>query len=272
MKKNHRILRGAAIALAGLLLGGALDAARAATITTTNGSIVLGFREASSSTAYLVDLGNFSTFQNATGTITLSLGNIGADLQATFGGNGTWYTRSDLFWGVFGTSNVSNPNLYASRERTNPSTPSAPWPNLSGSLTDRQNTATNVIAVSQTWLNGKTSTANSNFGTVQSGVSGQQSYYTQVATVGVTDFGSTSQWSSIEGSFANGAAGTVLDFFRVPNPNVSGGTPSSFGSFSINTSGQVSFTAIPEPSTYALMAFAGTVFLVFVRRRKALNS
>ena len=257
----------------GLAVGFSPGLSRAATINTsaTLGSVVLGFREDGSTTAYLVNLGVYTQFTGATpGSVTaLSLGNIGADLSTTFGIG--WNTRSDLYWGVFGTSNTSNPNLYASRARTNVSTPSAPWPNLSGSLTDRQNTAGQIGNVFA-WIDGKSSTANSNFGVVQSSVSGSASYYVQVATPSVTDFGNTSQWTSIEGSFGSGTSGTVLDFFRVPNATLNGGVPSNLGSFSINNSGNVSFTAVPEPSTYALLALAGTVFMIFVRIRKAQQS
>ncbi|MCX6970883.1 MAG: PEP-CTERM sorting domain-containing protein [Verrucomicrobia bacterium] len=258
---------------AGLAAGFSPGASEAATINTSAalGSVVLGFREDGSSTAYLVNLGSFSQFVNATpGSVTaLSLGSIGVDLIATFGGS--WNTRTDLYWGVFGTSNTSNPNLYASKARTNVNTPGTPWPNLSGSLTDRQNTAGQIGNVFA-WIDGKSSTANSNVGIVQSGVSGSASYYVQVATPSTTDFGATSQWTSIEGSFGNGTSGTVLDFFRVPNGNLNGGVPTNLGAFRINNSGGVTFTAVPEPSTYALLALTGTVFMVFVRRRKALQS
>ena len=196
----------------GLAVGLTPGQSGATTITSGIGYITLGFRADGSNTAYLVNLGNSTVFTGAVANsvTTLSLGNLGVDLQNTFGNGGNWYDRADLYWGVFGTSNSGNPNLYASKARTDVNTPGTPWPNLSGSLTDRQNTANQISNVTASF-NGQTATANSNVAWVQSGVSGAASYAVQVGTPSVTDFCSTSQWTSIEGSFASGTSGTVLD-------------------------------------------------------------
>ena len=61
-----------------------------------------------------------------------------------------------------------------------------------------------------------------------------------------------------------GGGTQVLDFFAQ-----SSGATVSLGKFTINdTTGAVTFTAVPEPSTYMLLALSGTVFMVFIRRRR----
>lgn len=80
------------------------------------------------------------------------------------------------------------------------------------------------------------------------------------------------------GSFgAAGAVENVLDLYRVQADNtIDGqfgfGSPIRAGAFmgsvTINQSGDVSFVAVPEPSTYALLAFAALVVAFAIRRRR----
>ena len=56
-------------------------------------------------------------------------------------------------------------------------------------------------------------------------------------TSGVSDFGSTSGWDSIEGDFGAGASGTVLDIFRIAKSGVT-----FFGTLTISSSGVITFT------------------------------
>ena len=79
--------------------------------------------------------------------------------------------------------------------------------------------------------------------TFQPNFAGAASYAFQAATPGTSDFSSLSQWTSIEGSFANGPANAVLDLFRI------GSAVSHVGSFSIDTEGRIRFTAVPLPAS-----------------------
>jgi hypothetical protein len=246
---------------------------RAATITAGNSDLFLAFRETASSTAYIVKIGTVSQYNAggafATGSTQLSLGNIGTDLQNTFGLS--WFSSSDVSWGVFGFSNVSNPSLYSSVARTSPGTTAAGF-NGPTTLEDRQGTQGNIGNV-VSWVNGKTSTANSNVGVVQSGVSGLASYYNEVSVQGSSDFGTTSNWTSIEGSFGGGSANAVLDLYRYPNDIVFGGTGAitNLGKFTITDAGAVTFTAaVPEPSSLGLLAVVGAGLAGFYRRRQQL--
>lgn len=210
-----------------------------------NGDVFLGFRASGgqgADTSYLVNLGPDTAFRNASpgSALTLtSLGSLGADLVAQYGSD--WATRGDLFWGVFGTRNSTSPAVYGSRERPTPGTASAPWPELS--LASRNSVTTQTLSVLEgiNGYRGRSATANSTVAAFQSNFSGSASYNFQVAAAGTTDFGSLSQWGSIEGDFASGASGTVLDFYRL-----SGSTTApvqNLGRFTISGAGLVTFTA-----------------------------
>jgi hypothetical protein len=237
----------------------ALPARAAVVAAPANNDIFLGFRASGNlgaTTSYLVNLGQYSQFRDATpgSTISLgSLGDIGADLVAAFGSD--WNTRNDLFWGIFGVSNTANPTVYASREQSG-----AAWPALD--LTARGTTASSIVSVLQgtNGYQGRESTASSTVAVFQPNSSSASSYNRQVATAGTNDFGSLSEWSGIEGNFGNGVAGTTLDLYRIGSLGVT-----SPGFFSINNSGALSFTAVPEPSA-VLLGLAGSVLLVTRRR------
>jgi hypothetical protein len=240
---------------------------------TGSGWLILAFRDNTNS--YLVRLGTTSTFTSQAQGQTFSLstignsgsgiGNIGTDLNSIFPG---WQTSSSVYWGIFAWSSGSiDPGLYASKARTSPGTQSTPF---TGPTSQGDRSATqNQIAQVENWFQGKTSTTNSNYAAVQPNtVTGSASYITQVATPSVTDFGSTSSWNSIEGNFANGTSNAVLDLYRITAVT---GVISTPGYFTINDSGSVNFTTVPEPSTYAMMVGGLGLLIGFQRSRSRLQ-
>ncbi|MFA7344639.1 MAG: PEP-CTERM sorting domain-containing protein [Terrimicrobiaceae bacterium] len=253
----------ALLAIAGLVLG--TPPARAV-LTAVDGDVLLGFRETvSPQNAFVVNLGQYTQFTNAAPGATLTFGSLstfGVDLEATFGAG--WNTRSDLYWGVFGNYSGNLVSIYASRARTVAGTPATAWGNPSQTV--RNNTSGGIDTVKVGFVNtllttesGNTTNAGFQIGT------GSGRYYAGVNTS--PDFSTSSPFNGagIEGAFS----GTkVLDLFALSSsPTV------RLGTFTINeTSGQVTFTAVPEPSTYMLFAFAGAVFMAFIRRRRALQN
>ena len=194
--------------------------------------------------SYLVKLGQDTTFRNAAlgSSFTVSgLGDIAADLVAKYGA--TWNTRGDVFWAVFGVRPSTSSILYASRKRSPVTTIATAWPILD--TTGRNTTASQITSVLEGLYGykGRDVTANSTVATFQPNASGASSYNYQVATAGTTDFGSTSSWSSIEGDFGNGSAGTALDLFRLAGSGVT-----RVGSFTLSNAGVVRFTAPPSPT------------------------
>lgn len=268
MKKTIRHFRIAAVALASLAAGAATGWS-AVVPNPQQGDIFIGFRASGGdggSTSYLINLGSSLQFRNAAPGTSFSLnsiGNIFNDLVAIYGDD--WSTRADLSWGVFGHTTSASSTLYASRSRVDINTPAAAWTSLTSTALNSVDSQIGAVIDNINGYRGRDATANSPVATIQPNFAGSASYNQQVATPGTTDFGSLSQWTSIEGTFANGASGTVLDFFRLSTGGVS-----NLGAFSINNNGVITFTAsaVPEPSTYALILAATGIAVLSVRMRK----
>lgn len=209
------------------------------------GDIFLAFRATDGQggeTSYLIDLGQDTTFRNAAAgsVLTLtSIGDVGADLIATYGSD--WATRPGVQWAVFGTRSSTSSSVYASRERNPVSSPSVAWPALA--LDSRNSTSSQISSVVEGigGYRGRTATANSTVGTLQPNGTGASNYAFQVGTAGTSDFGTLSQWGTIEGTFANGVGGTALDLYRISGSTT---TPvQNLGTFTISSAGVVKFTA-----------------------------
>lgn len=245
-------------------------AVHATTVPTPGaGDIFLGFRASGGqggSVSYLVNIGNDVTYRNApvgTSFTVSGLGDIGADLVSTFGIN--WKTRADLYWGIFGTRVGVSSTVYGSREQSPFGTYTSAWDPLDS--TGRNVTSSNISSVISGvgGYTGGDATINSSAATIQTNTTQASSYNYQVATTGTTDFGSVSRWSSIEGSFGSGTAGTALDLYRIGSAGVT-----RTGTFTIDDSGTVGFAApIPEPSSAAFVAAALSLVAVLSRRRRS---
>lgn len=253
------------LAFTGLALAWSGSSTAAPVPVPASGDVFVGFRAADgegAASSYLIKIGPDLTFRNAEeGAVfaVAGLGNIGADLAGAFGAN--WHSRNDLYWGIFASRLSVNSSVYASRARIN-GQPAEPWPALGQN--SRNATAQTVIDVTLGLggYDGSEATANSPVATFQLNSSSESSYSKQVATPGTSDFGSLSQWTSIEASFAQGAAGAALDFFRI------GSTGSALvGTFTIDATGAIRFAAPSAASNQdsdqdgfadAIEALAGT--------------
>lgn len=224
-------------AVAGSILS--VTSAFAATVPVPqSGEIYLAFRatgEPGGTQSYIVKLGLDNTFRLATSSFTVSgLGDIGADLTSVYGAG--WSSRSDLTWGIFGVRTGTNPIVYGSRERSPVTSDSAAWPVLDN--TGRNTTAGQITSVLESigGYRGREATSNSAVATIQPNSADASSYNKQVATSGTNDFGSLSEWTSIEGDFANGPGGTALDLYRIAGSGVT-----RVGNFTISAAGIVQF-------------------------------
>lgn len=256
--------RGLKAALAASLFLTGIVSVHAATVAAPNsGDLFLAFRVeggVGANTSYIVNIGSDLNYRNAAaGSVqVLTLTGVGADLAATYGAG--WDTRADLHWAIFGARLSVNSAVYASFERDNLGSAAAAPPSLTQQA--RNATAGSIIDVVTGYSLGDT-TLNNPAGTFQTNSANDSSYFKQVATAGTTDFGSLSQWNSIEGNFGGGAAGTALDLYRVGGTGVT-----SVGTFSINNLGDVTFAAVPEPGV-SVLAIAGAALGLTSRRRRA---
>jgi hypothetical protein len=212
----------------------------------------------STSQDYMIDLGPYSGY--ASESFPTSVTNIGADLTKTFGSN--WY--GNVYFGVIATNNVNG-----TLDVTNPDAGN-PFASTSGLGTISNAIKTVGLNFSQQpQLSGMLSS-----GLIQAASTSNDSWYQFVANNGATN-------GALDGSFINdggngdfgdGAVSDLtsnsLEFDQIYNSNTA--TSAVIGSFSIDSSGDVTFSstgAVPEPSTYAAVAL-GAAVLAFARRRR----
>ena len=264
--------------------------ASAGPVTYQPDDLLLGFRAtdgAGSPEDYVVDLGPASIYTNASTAFVLNtglasrgginLGNIGADVSFLFGAD--WTSRSDLLWSISGTAGQTAAGgdplrtLYATREEIVPGLQSDPWLRANSAT---QSAPTNKLAGMGTAYqfintNGATpssATANSPVGVIQndSDINSYASYQSGGSSFGYFPGG-------IEGTFANGTSGSVLDLYRLqPASGAAIGTAGQFvGVFSVDDNAQVTFTPMPEPQASGLAA-GGAMLLGLVRPRRRTGS
>lgn len=255
----------AALALAGSVF---FQHANAAQVPfPTDGDLFMGFHSTSAN-EYLVDIGQYSLFNNQPVGFHLSLGNYNADLTTALGAN--WFSDITAQWGVAGTLDATS-QLFASKATSTPHT-ATPW--------SRQSTAsqTNSGSTIDTMVfgdyAGQQSTSNNPRGVIHSTGGLSWASYNNGANSPGSSFGT---WvPSIEGPQIPGLPGnsittSKLDLFRLDPDNSGTNPPGSYiGTFSIDSAGNVSydvFAAVPEPSTYASLVGGSVLLLVLLRFR-----
>jgi hypothetical protein len=232
---------------------------------------ILGFRVlAGTGSGFegMIDLGAVSQF-TANTSFTLSLGSVGAFMSNSSNFGSDWYTRStsgqvgktDIQWGVVATDNQTNltNDLWSSR---NPAVRSTPW----NSSFD-QSTPSNFIQGVGTYFNGGGSVAAGTVSAKKLSSSNANSWTNNQpggghGTISFGFFNPTNE----------GNTSTVLAFDQIPQGSTNPGT--KLGTFTWNSDGTVVWngaTAVPEPSTYAMMGLGtlGLVGLMILRRRRA---
>ena len=227
---------------------------------------LLGFRVLAgtgSGTEGIIDLGSVTQFNH---TFTLSLGNLGTFMTSNFGTD--WYTRStsgqsgktDIQWAVVATDNSTNftNDLWSTR---NPAVRSTPWTRAAN-----QSEASNDITAVGSQYSGQTIDSNTTSAIKES--SSNANSWTQYQPGGGHSGGISFQFFN---PTDEGNTNTVLAFDSVLEGT---GTGTQLGTFSWASDATLTFTTVPEPSTYAMFASGGVLLgaLTFLRRRRAARS
>jgi len=275
------------LAAAGIMV--AVSPASAA-LTYNAGDLFLGFRTTTPGDgSVIINIGQASTYRDATGNFSLSVGNLDAELTARFGEN--WDTRSDLLVGVAGSpSNVVGINgdteflSYASKAQATIGTQSSAWGTVgSGTAAPigegaRESLSTLMQGIDNAFLAGTDST-NLDNGAFQVGTqtNGWRQYMPGGANAsGGIAFGLFNP--TIEDSFNGGVSNVALDLYRIIYETGAGTEPGTGGvgqyqgTFTFTADGGINYSitpgAVPEPSRAVLVIAALGSFL-FRRRRSA---
>lgn len=230
-----------------------------------NGDLIMGFRDDGSdggtgtSSNLTINLGLFNQFE-AGGAFYSPGVAVNTGINLTTDGVGTLYggsylTDTGLLWGVVGTNTGSNNELFV--------TAAAPG-GIAGSSTP--------------WLDRSNTSQSSQHSIFATFVAQQGSNPVLIASTSTS-----TSWSFKEGTSsvafgaynkslfeASSTNGDVADLYDLPTTT---GVPGVLlGSFSLDSSGNVDFTAagaaIPEPSTYAAILGAAVLAVAIYRRRQ----
>jgi hypothetical protein len=296
MKLIKSMVLTCAVALGAILVTGAT--AHAQNQDHAPSDLVLHFQNpggsVGSSQTMIIALGNVSTFfrSGAPNTYT-NLINIGSQLSTTFGS--TWYEQTTLWAGAVGFRGTSDtlPNLYdLDPNRTIYATAKRDSVGTVGAANSTAPSITNDATMTSTVnsINGvkgnlealQPDNAVGVFPTSSSFVDDRNPFLGANQSTAYTGFPNGVQDNFFVGNLGSfGTAGTVelaLDLYRLQARNdISGqygfGDPVRQGQFlgtiTIDQTGQVGFTSIPEPSTWALIALGCAGLIGYRIRRKA---
>jgi hypothetical protein len=225
-------------------------------VTAAAGDLILGFKATGgmgADTNLEVNLGPASDFYGAApGSATVLTKLSVQDLVETYGGD--WATRSDLFWGVAGTTGVAAVSgvpartIWASRPEATPGTASTPW--LRGATFTLQ-VPSNTISTLYTGAPGSidrfTATPNSAFSSIVNAAETGSWTAQETFTPGVSfRYFNPSVMNAINTfpavvSAYDGTAYTVLDLFEV-RPGTAGSPGTLIGGIGINSAGKLVFS------------------------------
>ena len=203
-----------------------------------------------------VDLGNFASPATST--------NIDQDLINTFGSS--WATRTDLTWAVIGANEQNINTDQASNELWIGSTGSA----LRNSTLTSQGTIADDIENMYSSVTAGTQGVNNNAFTLTNTESGSYGTPTQGT---MFDIGQLFGQSNTNETADVGSGSDSLSLYQLAPSGESGYTAGStdIGTFTLSSSGVVSYAAVPEPSTWASIALGAFALVGFrgFRRRNA---
>jgi hypothetical protein len=263
-----KLLPAALVAAVGVTLAPGLARASEPVVPVSSGDLILGF-QLSGDNDVEVDLGPYTNFLNATTPFNISFGvipadqtgagstvtNLNADLTAVFGSG--WASNSGLQWGIVGHNSVTD--IFLTQDAATISLPQDPG-NTNG--TSYASTIQSLI----NGLGGDFSTTNST--EAASVTAGSSNAWDTFLPGSSSAFGTGVDVEQLPG---DGATGSTLSLFELYNNGTRNGdhlAAADIGSFSLDGSGDLTFTpaSVPEPSTWASL-IGGTLFLSFFRRR-----
>jgi hypothetical protein len=230
-----------------------VPAAEAGNVSYAVGDLFLGFRATGGTGVtrdYLVNLGPASQFTVATSAFTVpGLNGIAADLTAIFGADWNIHRAdaSDVRWSISGTPGSAvvggdaARTLFITTPQATPGTLAAPRTRANSSAQAAPTNKLTALAGAFLQVAGvqNSSTANSPVAIIQAATDANSYASFQTGDSSYSYFSPT-----IEGDFANGTAGSVLELYRLtPATGLTIGTPGDLvGTFTIDDNATLTFT------------------------------
>ncbi len=265
-------------ALAALAAAAVLGTSAQAQVYTTysGGDALLGFEQNGNASNYLVDLGSVSQFIGQTAPVSIQLS--AADLQAVFGSSWASNSQTNLVqWGIVANDQSdaisgTDPNgdqstIWYTKGELAPGTQStAPIRGFASGNNSISNPIQNLDSGSGGY-DSELSTANADNAIIQTKTGANSWSSFGPGTTSAFSIG-TSVEQPLTGS-GTGPTDSVLDFYELPSQTASNQPAIFLGSFSLDSTGELTFdpAAVPEPSAYALGLTAIILFAVLKRRK-----
>lgn len=272
---NHSAL------LLGMISAIAVTSANAA-FTFTNGDMILGVQATSGTGAnknVFFNLGQGTAFRDAGPGHNSVLGNISTSLASAFGP--TWYSRSDVWFGVFGNLNQNPPSGIGSRPAVDGDPSRTVYASTPASIVGAGQLASGYTSAALGVMSGNFSGLESILPVLNTEVDGAAILFEVDNPVEWNN--SWTKWNptpgaafqtftgGIQQNFGKAGDRTVVDIQRIlattvgADPTGTVGVGAYMGSIAISSDGII--TAVPEPSTALLVLGAAAV--AFRRRRTA---
>jgi len=247
-------------------------------VVPADGDVFLGIRNTTASSAYVLDLGSMDQFINAynsKGSLTfnsISSSGLFSDLNSLLGTG--WYNNSNVKFGLFGGFYGGSYNSAISTMPDNAIIVGNP---SSGAVGNRANQTMDMLTGYTTGMadNAGSSTAAGNLSSSAwisvNGKDGAWDTYQYAGTPSAYNVKGSAAYGIFNGSVETQVANSlnVNSVFSSDASQNNGYIGNNIGTFNITSGGQVSFNAVPEPSTYALFGIGAIGLLMVLRRKKA---
>ena len=257
------------LALAGLAL---IGQSAQALLPYSPGDVFIGINQHGGAEDYLVNLGSITYLTSNNQPLTWQLS--ASDISSVAPG---WQNSDATYWGVVGTVGKLTGALGYAKGTTFVSGAAGmtPWYIQSNTAqlvgASAINNVINSTGDGYVWSTGTANQTSLGAAIVQS-QAGSNSWATRVGTASGASLSFSEFGPTIESNFATGTANSVLDLYLVQPPNGStinvGDMSILLGSFTIDDSALVTFTPVPEPTTFAMLGI-GAGLLGLRRRRNA---